>query len=206
MYRTRVWKDFALNLPARDYERDAQGEGPFSYCTAGVFLLGQVVEKATGQRFDTYVQQRIFDPLGIEGVVWRTSRSGEIQSGGQLTIGAEALLKIGRLVLDKGRWKGEQIIPESWVREMVAPRHQLGQHVHYGSLWWSTPLRSPRGYEGAVMMKGNGGNIVALVPTYDAVLVVQAENYNRTDAERHAFTALTAMLGALEAPEGITAE
>ncbi|UOR15935.1 serine hydrolase domain-containing protein [Qipengyuania aquimaris] len=206
MYRTGVWRDFALDLPAREYERDAQGEGPFSYCTAGVFLLGQVVEKATGQRFDTYVQQRIFDSLGIEGVIWRTSRSGEIQSGGQLTIGAEALLKIGRLVLDKGRWDGEQLVPESWVREMVAPRHQLGHHVHYGSLWWTTPLRSPRGYEGAVMMKGNGGNIVALVPTYDAVLVVQAENYNREDAERHAFTALTAMLGALEAPEGITAE
>ena len=198
MYRTRIWREFALGLPARSYERDARGEGPFSYCTAGVFLLGQVVEKATGQRFDAYVQQRLFDPLGIEGAKWRTSRSGEIQSGGQLTIDADALLKIGRLVLNRGQWNGEEILPENWLRKMLTPRHSMSAHVHYASLWWATPLRSPRGYEGAMMMKGNGGNIVALVPSYDAVLVVQTRNYNRKDAERHAFTALTAMLGALD--------
>ena len=53
------------------------------------------------------------------------------------------------------------------------------------------------------MMKGNGGNIVALVPAYDAVLVVQARNYNHKDADRHAFTALAAMLTNLDEPAPI---
>ena len=203
MYRKREWHEFALALPAREYVRDGRGEGPFSYCTAGVFLLGQVVEKATGERFDAYVQRRLFDPLGIDGVVWRRSRSGEIQSGGQLTIDAKALLKIGRTVLDGGRWQGEEILPESWIESMLVPRHRLGEHVYYGNLWWAVPIRSPRGYESAWMMKGNGGNIVALVPAYDAVLVVQARNYNHKDADRHAFTALAAMLTNLDEPAPI---
>ena len=203
MYRKREWRAFVLALPAREYVRDARGEGPFSYCTAGVFLLGQVVEKATGERFDAYVQRRLFDPLGIDGVVWRRSRSSEIQSGGQLTIDAQALLRIGRMVLDGGRWQGEEILPESWVRSMLVPRHRLGEHVFYGNLWWAIPIRSLRGYEGAWMMKGNGGNIVALIPSYDAVLVVQARNYNRKNAERHAFTALSAMLTSLDEPAPI---
>ena len=169
----------------------------------GVFLLGQVVEKATGERFDRYVQRRLFDPLGITGVRWRTSRSGEIQSGGQLTISDEALLRIGRMVLDKGRWNDAQIVEEEWVKSILRPRHTLSEHVHYGDLWWAIPLRAQDGFVGAWMMKGNGGNIVALVPAYDAVLVVQAENYNRKDAERHAFTALTAMLTNLDAPAPI---
>jgi len=197
MYRRRHWRDFALSLPARDYERDERGFGPFSYCTAGVFLLGQVIEKATGERFDTYVQRRLFDPLGIDGADWRTSRSGEIQSGGQLTISDEALLKIGRMVLDKGMWQGERILPEEWLREMLMPSHSLSEYVHYGYLWWATPLRSSRGFEGAFMMKGNGGNIVALVPSMDAVLVVQAESYNEPEAERAAFVALTTLLSSL---------
>ena len=206
MYRTRNWREFALDLPAREYSRDARGEGSFSYCTAGVFLLGQVVEAATGERFDAYVQRRLFDPLGIDGADWRYSRSGEVQSGGQLTISDAALLKIGRMVLDRGSWEGQQVIPSSWIGAMLTRRHQLGQHVWYGNLWWAIPVPSPRGYEGAWMMKGNGGNIVALVPSYDAVLVVQARNYNREEAERHAFTALAAMLAEMEPVLPATAE
>lgn len=202
MYRTRVWREFALGLPARDFTRDDTGIGPFSYCTAGVFLLGQVVEKAVGERFDLYVQRRLFDPLGIEGVKWRTSRSGEIQSGGQLTISDEALVKIARMVMDGGRWEGQEILPADWLRAMLRPTHQLGEHGHYGNLWWFSAIRSQRGFEGAVMMKGNGGNIVALVPSLDAVLVVQSESYNRKAAERNSFIALTTMLRQVQAPSG----
>ena len=202
MYRTRDWRSFALAIPARKFERDDRGEGPFSYCTAGVFLLGQVVEKATGENFDAYMQRRLFDPLGLEAPTWKRSESGEVQSGGQLTISDEALLRIGRLVLDKGVWREKRIVSEAWIDTMLTPRHRLGDHVFYGNLWWATPLRSPRGFEGAWMMKGNGGNIVAILRDYDAVLVVQAENYNRDDAERHAFTALISLLASLEAPIG----
>ncbi|WP_226661305.1 serine hydrolase domain-containing protein [Alteriqipengyuania lutimaris] len=198
MYRTREWRAFALDLPARGFTRGENGYGPFSYCTAGVFLLGQVVETATGERFDDYVQRRLFDPLGIARPIWRTSRSGEIQSGGQLTISDEALLKIGRLVLDRGEWDGRQVIDREWIEAMLTQRHALGEHQFYGDLWWATPLRAGEQYVPAWMMKGNGGNIVAVVPSHDAVLVVQTRNYNKRDAERHAFTALWAMLGALE--------
>lgn len=201
MYRKRVWRDFALSLPTRDYTRDERGNGSFSYCTAGVFLLGQVVEKAVEQRFDLYVQRRLFDPLGIDGADWRTSKSGEIQSGGQLAISDEALLKIGRMVLNRGEWNGERILPEEWIREMLNPTHSLSENVHYGYLWWATPLRSSGGFEGAFMMKGNGGNNVAIIPSMDAVLVVQAESYNESKAELRSFVALTTMLRSLPVPQ-----
>jgi CubicO group peptidase (beta-lactamase class C family) len=197
MYRKRNWAKHVLALPAREYVRDGRGIGPFAYCTAGVFLLGEVVEKATGEPFDRYVQRRLFDPLGIDGADWRRSRVGEVQSGGQLTIADDALLKIGRMVLDGGMWEGERVLPETWLRTMLSPRHALSANVQYGYLWWFSSLRSMRGYEGAAMMKGNGGNIVALVPTLDAVLVVQAENYNRQEAERNAFVVLTTLLRSL---------
>ena len=193
MYRTRIWRQFALELPSR-------AERGFSYCTAGVFLLGQVVEQAVGEPFDTYVQRRLFDPLGITGVTWRRSSTGEVQSGGQLTISDGALLRLGRMVLDGGRWNGQQVLPDSWIRTMLTPRHQVGEAAHYGYLWWAMPLRSPRGLEGAWLMKGNGGNLVAILRDYDAVLVVQSRNYNKSDAERASFTALFAMIAALDPP------
>ena len=198
MYRTRAWREFVLALPSRAYSRDEHGSGPFSYCTAGVFLLGQVVEQATQEAFDGYVQRRLFDPLAITGVVWRRSRSGEVQSGGQLTIGDDALLRLGRLVLERGESNGERILPANWIDTILTPRHRMGEHVYYGDLWWFTPIPTPDGYAGAWMMKGNGGNIVAIVPDYDAVLVVQARNYNEDSVERNAFVTLASMLSAME--------
>jgi len=203
MYRKRIWRDFALGLPPREFTRDEHGMGPFSYCTAGVFLLGQVVEKAVGERFDLYVQRRLFDPLGIDGADWRTSKSDEIQSGGQLTISDTALLKIGRMVMNGGMWEGREILPNEFLQGLLTPSHQLGEHVQYGNLWWFSAIRSMRGFEGAAMMKGNGGNIVALVPGLDAVLVVQTRNYNRKEAQRNSFIALTTMLRSLPAPPAV---
>lgn len=201
MYRTKEWKAFALALPpVAGYARDAKGYGRWSYCTAGVFLLGRVVETATGEPFDRYVQTRIFDPLGIGAVEWRRSPSGEIQSGGQIRMRAADLGKIGRMVLDRGRWQGRQVVPEGWIAEMLTPHREVGPYVHYGYLWWFTPVRSPRGLEPCWRMQGNGGNLVAIFRDYDAVVVVQTANYNQRDADARSFAILEAALAALPRP------
>ena len=197
MYRSRDWKRFVLALPARKATRDATGLYPWSYCTAGVFLLGQVVEKAVGEPFDRYVQRRLLDPLGIHSVIWRRSPIGQLQAGGQLRIADADLLKLGRLVLDRGRWRGEAVLPAAWIAQMLEPHRQLGPNAYYGYLWWAFPLASPAGYQGAWAMQGNGGNYVAIVRDYDAVLVVQAQNYNNPKADRWSIRALEAMLAAM---------
>ena len=203
MYRRRVWRDFAMNIPVEaGYARDEKGYGRFSYCTAGVFLLGQLVQEVTGQRFDAFVGERIFAPLGIEDVKWRTSRSGEIQSGGQIKMRAGDLLKIGRLVLDGGEYGGQQIVTKQWISQMLQPHRQTGEYVHYSYLWWFNLVKSPRGYEPSWMMMGNGGNIVSIYRDYDAVIVVQARNYNKDYAYRKSFEAMWAVLAALAEPEG----
>jgi CubicO group peptidase (beta-lactamase class C family) len=201
MYRTKSWRAFAMALPlAKDYKRDGNGFGRWSYCTAGVFLLGQVVEAATGERFDAFVQRRLLGPLDISDAEWRKSPSGEIQSGGQLRIGAESLAKLGRMVLDGGHWQGQQILPESWIKDMLQPHRQVGQYVHYGYLWWFWPYKTPSGPQGSWMMQGNGGNIVAIFRDYDAVIVVQAANYNKADADAQSVKIIEAALAILSAP------
>jgi CubicO group peptidase (beta-lactamase class C family) len=201
MYRQKDWQAFAMKLPlATGYARDAKGYGRWSYCTAGVFLLGQLVEKAVGERFDLYVKRRLFDPLGINQVEWRRSPTGEVQSGGQLKIGAADLAKIGRMVLDQGRWQGQQIVPESWVRDTLQPHRQVDTYVHYGYLWWFWPIKAPSGHQPSWLMQGNGGNMVAIFRAYDAVVVVQSANYNQPDADARSNRIIEAALASLPAP------
>ena len=201
MYRTRVWRSFAMTIPLDpSYRRDNRGFGRFSYCTAGVFLLGQVVEKATGEHFDEYVGRRILSPLGITAVQWRRSSSGEIQSGGQLRIGAADLVRIGRMVLDHGRWQGQQIVPESWVRQMLTPYRTPDLASRYGYLWWLFIVPTPAGPQPSWMMSGNGGNFVAIFRDYDAVIVVQSANYNQRQGGERSFDIVRQVVGLLPVP------
>lgn len=202
MYATRDWTRFALDIPiARDYARAANRLGRYSYCTAGAFLLGRIVERATGERFDTYVQRRLFDPLGITGAQWKASPNGEIQSGGQLSLRARDFAAIGQLILDGGIADGKQIVSRTWLREMLTVRAKATPLDGYGYLWWVRDYReaaNPRPWPG-FYMSGNGGNQVVLFPDLKAVVVILSTNYNQRDMhqlstaliERHILPALT---------------
>lgn len=201
MYRRRSWRSFVLRLPVRRVALDERGLAPFSYCTAGVFLLGQVVEEAVGEPFDAYVQRRLLDPIGIEAVQWTRSRSAEVQAGGQLELRATDLAKLGRLALDGGRWQGQQLVPEALVSEMLQPWRTLGPGTRYGQLWWGLTIGSPAGPEEVWAMTGNGGNLVLLSRRADAVVVVQADDYGQGDAvQRSVDLAAAALAGLPDVP------
>lgn len=38
----------------------------FMYCNRGLNLMGMIIEKASGERFDNYVRQHILQPMGVE--------------------------------------------------------------------------------------------------------------------------------------------
>jgi CubicO group peptidase (beta-lactamase class C family) len=203
MYRTRDWTRFALDIPLfRDFARGVDGQGRFSYCTAGAFLLGRIVERATGERFDHYVQRRLFDPLGITGAKWAMSPTGEVQSGGQLSLRAGDFAAIGQLVLGGGVAGGRQIISRAWLGEMLRVRTRATPVDGYGFLWWVRDYRVPGNAQPwpGFYMSGNGGNKVVLFPDLDAVVVVLSTNYNQRDMhemttapiERHILPALIA--------------
>ena len=51
---------------ARCYNDYAPGKG-YQYCNLNFNMLGAVIEKISGERFDRYVKQHVLDPLGLYG-------------------------------------------------------------------------------------------------------------------------------------------
>lgn len=180
MYPRRDWTRWAVDIPVRPgYRRDGEGRGPFSYCTAGVFLLGQILQRATGERVDAYVNRRLLDPLGIVRREWPRSRSGEIGTGGGLRLRSRDLAKLGLLVASGGRWLDEQVVPAGWIAEMLTVRRRVDAEQRYGFLYWQRTYRSPCGPLTGWYMSGNGGNVVVLVPSQSLVAVVTRTHYNQ---------------------------
>lgn len=180
MYPLDNWSRWAVDIPLKqDYQRDAAGRGPFSYCTAGVFLLGQVLQRVTGEPVDQYMGRRLLDPLGIGVREWPRSPTGEVMTGGGLRLTSRDLARLGLLVASGGRWQGVSLLPAESVAAALTVRRSVDAEQGYGYLFWQRAYRSPCGPLEGWYMSGNGGNVVAVVPERDLVAVVTRRHYGR---------------------------
>ncbi|HSD69898.1 MAG TPA: serine hydrolase, partial [Woeseiaceae bacterium] len=174
------WSRWAVDIPVKiDYQRDASGRGPFSYCTAGVFLLGQVLQRTTGEPVDDYIGRRLLDPLGIAEREWPRSPTGEVMTGGGLRLKSRDLAKLGLLVASGGRWQDESLIPAESMSEALTVRRTIDAEQGYGYLFWQRQYDSPCGPLAGWYMSGNGGNVVAIIPERHLVAVVTRRHYNQ---------------------------
>lgn len=184
MYVIEDWAQFILDLPVRGRMHVGERAEPpkygryFSYCTGGVFVLSEVLQKATGLRTDRYAQQKLFGPLGITDAQWVYSPMNVPQTGGGLRLTSRDLLKIAELYRNGGVWQRTRIVDEAWVRTSTQPHAQIDDQTEYGYLWWLKTFKSGgKGYP-AYFMSGNGGNKVAVFPGLDMAVVITSTNYN----------------------------
>ena len=184
MYLVEDWGQFILDLPMRGRMKiGEQAEPPkygrnFSYCTGGIFLLSEVIQKTTGMRTDRFAQQKLFAPLGISNAQWVYSPRDIPQTGGGLRLTSPGLLKIAQLYLNGGVWNGKRVVDLQWVRASTAPHAQIDDSTEYGYLWWLKSFKSGDKSYPAFFMTGNGGNKVVAIPSLDLVAVITSTNYN----------------------------
>ena len=165
------WNDqprvyYALDL--RQLARRAQyGEPPgrhFRYNNYNVVLLGMILERAATAPVSQYLQERIWKPLGMEfPASWsldsESSGMEKMESG--LNARAIDFVKFGRLYLERGCWRGRQIVPEAWVAESTAK--QPGRRAPYAYLWWLPT-------EGRYMAVGNLAQFIYVAPDRNVVV------------------------------------
>ena len=107
----------------------------FSYNNKATNLLAGVVEKASGKKLDRYLAEELFSKLGIIDFDWSKDKTGNPHGMSGLQIRPKDLLKLGLLVLNEGRFKGEHLLAKTWLEESLKPQGNLG----CGFLWWLLP-------------------------------------------------------------------
>lgn len=106
----------------------------FRYNTKATYILHGLIEKVSGKRLDLFLKEEIFNTLGITNFRWDYDSVGDPQL---LYMSAGELLKIGQLMLEKGKWNNKQIIAESWINESLKSSQQFDPEC--GLLWWIIP-------------------------------------------------------------------
>ena len=175
MYDSEDWVKFILDLPMA-----GKPGSRASYCTGGVVTLGRIVEKATGKKLAEFADSVLFKPLGVTQFGWNFN----IVSSGMLELTPVDMAKFGLLYLNGGRYGGQQIISDTWVKASLTKHSTIGG-INYGYLWWLEPLNAEGKKVDGMAAKGNGGQRIYIWPELNAVTVITGSNYNRESPSTH---------------------
>jgi CubicO group peptidase (beta-lactamase class C family) len=170
--------------------RGSQAPGTYNlYSNWDFNALGTIFEKKTGRSIYDAFESDIARPIGMQDFHRSAhQRQGDTTRSVHLAyhfvLSTRDMARIGQLMLREGRWGGQQVVPQSWVRrstrtvtppaEMNPPglrAQALAFGQGYSFLWW-TRLRpdTTDAMRGAYAAEGAFGQYIMVVPKLDMVV------------------------------------
>ena len=178
----------SLNEFATTLEREREPGTYNHYNSTDTQVLGWLLVEATGQSVTEYLREKLWEPLGMENdAYWMSDDHGMEMVFGGLNATARDYAKLGELYRNGGRFEGQQVVPEAWVRASVtpdAPHLQPGEHdmsdwsIGYGYQWWV-----PESTEGEYSAIGVYNQFIYVNPSRELVIVKLSANSGYATAE-----------------------
>lgn len=154
----------------------------FNYNSLNTYMLAAIVCKLSGESLSSYLDRKLFTPLGITNYHWETCPGGIEKGGWGLYIRPEDMAKIGQLVMQKGRWKRRRIVSSEWITlattaHMTAPE-DYGD-FNYGFQIWVGRERNTFLFSGMLGQDvlGFRDNGILLVSNAGNEVLFQQSNY-----------------------------
>ncbi|MBL4720237.1 MAG: serine hydrolase [Alphaproteobacteria bacterium] len=165
--------------------------------TSGPVLnsLPAILWQATGKSPAQFFDEEVAAPLGLT-LDWPRNAKGWMQIGSQgpmqvMTATHRDVARLGHLWLNKGVWKDNRLIDESFVDAALTPTFPEANNA-YGYLWWlntdgsqwrdtATPAnvfegrRIPDAPENVFLALGARGKHMFVIPDHDMVVVSMGE-------------------------------
>ncbi len=139
----------------------------FNYNSGGSHLLSVTIDNAAGEATASYVEHKLFKPLGINRYEWLKDATGHSVGGTGLALAPADMLRFGQLYRQRGAWGMDQVLPEEWVDESTRPQMPVSKGINYGYQWWVRP-------NGIYNALGWGGQQIIILPKQDMVVVFTA--------------------------------
>ncbi|GAB3575749.1 hypothetical protein GCM10027578_40340 [Spirosoma luteolum] len=182
MYPTPDWIRFILNLPVNP----GRFGGAWHYFTAGVVLLGDILDQVVPNGLERYAHQQLFEPLGIRTYRWTYTPQQRVSLAGGIRMNALDFAKFGQLYKNGGRWNNRPIMPAAWVSQTFTRHKAIPGRAgeYYGYLFWNKTYQVGSKACETYYSAGNGGNKIFVFTNQPLVVVVTATAYGTPYAHR----------------------
>lgn len=174
----------------------------FAYNSYAAHMMSAIIEKVTGNTLLDFLKPRLFDPLGIEGITSEQSPAGIHCGGWGMSVKISDMAKLGQLYLQKGKWEGKQLLPESWIDE--ATEYQITTNPGQSS---ASDWAQGYGYQiwlcrhNAYRADGAFGQFIIVMPGQDAVLAITAHSNNMQEELQQVWNCILPAISNKELPE-----
>ena len=124
------WLDSALSCSLKN-----PGKSNFAYSNIPAYLVGVALSEALCTDLGTYIEERIFKPLGIDRFAYSRCPEGYFYGASGLKLTVHELSQIGLLLYNKGVYAGRRIVSETYV-ERATSVQQMNREGGYGYFIW----------------------------------------------------------------------
>jgi CubicO group peptidase (beta-lactamase class C family) len=166
---------FALRRPLT-----AEPGSRWAYSSGSSNVLSLLMRRALGddERYWRLPREALFDRIGATSAVLETDPSGTFVGSSFLYASARDWARLGLLLLQDGRWRGEQVLPSGWAGWLRQPAPAAPSGCYGAHLW----LNAGTGPDGAdrpfpelprdlCYFSGFQGQRVLMLPSHELVVV-----------------------------------
>ncbi|WP_374282082.1 serine hydrolase domain-containing protein [Novosphingobium sp.] len=140
------------------------------YNTGETNLIGVLVSSATGKKLSEYLQEKVWQPAGMEAkATWLEGKTGHEIAGCCLQAATRDFARFGLFVLSGGQAGGKQIVPADWFAQATTKQKDIGRPGKgYGYQWWTYD-------DGSVAAQGIFGQGIFIDPKRKLVIASNAD-------------------------------
>lgn len=154
----------------------------YNYNSGGIHLLSAILTQVSGQSTFDFAQEKLFTPLGIKQVDWKTLGDGIYGGAGfSLNMLPKDLIKIGSLFIKGSQENSTNVVSDSWLNKMrndkLKKETRWGlRHSKHGYGWYSATSDS----QDILYSMGYGGQFILIIPVKELVIVTN-HNHDTPD-------------------------
>jgi CubicO group peptidase (beta-lactamase class C family) len=197
------WAGASSAAEARNRGLIRQPGGFWDYENYDTLLAVYAMKRALGdeRRYREFPRRALLDRIGMRNTLISTDRFGDFILSSQVYTNARDLARFGLLYLNNGRWEGERLLSEDWIRFVRTPAPSTaGAGRFYGGHWWLVPDDRTDVPRDAYATAGNRGQYVIIAPSHDVVIVRRGldhgnQGFDRWDLLREVLRALPSKAG-----------
>ena len=136
-------------------------------------LLALVIERATGQRYASYLSQALWERIGAADAWLRLDRpGGNVRADCCMLAHQGDWIRIGQLLVHDGNYRGDEVLRPGWITLMRTPAQSDPRYGAYVRVRWTpVPGQEALAARDVFAVEGEGGNRLWLVPSLQIAIL-----------------------------------